>query len=105
MLVIESLLGQVTAFDRDIVDPLWRLNGYPEELKPRMKTDPLQRKDVADVMGVLEGMSRAGAPLAVGDPAIDAARAVVDMPPAPPFDPAVEGLLNELREPETQEAA
>lgn len=101
MLVIESLLGQIrTAFDRDIVTPIWALNGWPEQYKPRMKTDPLQRKDVADVMGVLEGLARAGAPLQPGDPAVDVARHSVDLPPAPEIDPAVESLLTDLRDPE-----
>ena len=97
---MESLIGQIrNALDRDVLDIVWLLNGWPEEMKPRFKTSPLQRKDVTEVMGVLEGLARAGATLAVGDPAIDSARESVDLPPAPEFDPVAEGILGELRDP------
>jgi hypothetical protein len=101
MLVVEAILGEIClAFDRDVLGPLWALNAFPPEWKPKTRTEPLQPKDVATMMAVLEGSARSGNTVQQGDPAIDVARAAAGLPPQPEVDPVAEGMLDRITAPE-----
>lgn len=105
-LLIDSLLGTIrAAYQRELLDRLWALNGWPMEFKPELKVEPVNRADVVQVMAVLEGLARSGVMLRTDDPAIDEARGLVDLPPQPPPDPIVEGLLSQLTRPDADGTA
>jgi len=74
-IVIDSTLEELRwAFRRDWLAPIWRLNGWPKELMPEIKTDRLQFRDIDQVTSSLERMARAGALLMPDDPAINELR-------------------------------
>lgn len=62
------------AYDKDLIDPLWTLNGFPPESKPRFSAEDVAFKDVEQVTAALRDMATAGAVLAPDDPAVDDVR-------------------------------
>lgn len=72
---IDSALGDMAAtITKDLLDPLWILNGWPEESKPQLKTEAVAFKDVDQIAATLREMASAGATLAPDDPAINDVR-------------------------------
>jgi hypothetical protein len=102
-LLIDSLLGTLCAsYQRDVLDEVWALNGWPMEYKPELEVEPVNRADVEQVVAVLDGLSRSGIMMRTDDAAIDKVRGLVDLPPQPPSDPAIEGLLTQLTRPDAE---
>lgn len=96
MLVVDSVLGNIAAaLERDILGPLWLINGWPEEWKPKLCPEPLS-KNVELMTATIEGLARAGATVQVTDPAIDVVRQAAGLPPQPEVDPVAEGMLSRL---------
>jgi len=62
------------SYEKDIIDPLWLLNGFPDELKPTLTTEDVSFKDVETMTAALRDMASAGAVLMPDDPAIDDVR-------------------------------
>lgn len=74
-LIANSVLSNiVSAYDRDIIDTIWLLNGFPEDKKPWLQAEDVAFKDVLDVTASLREMAAAGAVLDPNDPAIDDVR-------------------------------
>jgi hypothetical protein len=70
-LIVDSTLTECKeTFQDDLVKPLFRLNGWPEEAEPTLKTDATQYRDILQVTSALAQMATAGAVLAPEDPAI-----------------------------------
>lgn len=57
--------------NKDLITPLWELNGLPKEKKPKLKVEDVSAKDAESVAVVLKDMATAGATLAPDDPAIN----------------------------------
>lgn len=72
------------AIDSDIIRPIMRLNGWDESLSPSAKHDPIRAEDVDGMASTLRDLALAGLP--DGDPATDAIRAALGLPPAPVTD-------------------
>lgn len=51
----------------DLLQPLWKLNGFDGELMPRLKSEDVAPKDVNQVTAVLAQLAAAGAPIPPGD--------------------------------------
>ncbi len=86
-LVIDSALTDIQdAFQVDLVETLMILNGIPEDLWPTLKPEKVQFRTAAELADVLEVLARAGAPLAVDDPAIDEVRELAGLSPQPEPD-------------------
>lgn len=68
--VTSTLLDIAEVLDRDILKPLAELNGWPEELRPRMGVNEISDRDIEQVTAALANIATAGAPLAHGDPAV-----------------------------------
>ena len=66
-------------FEDDFLDTLWNLNGWDKKLKPELKTDKIQYRDVQAVTGALRDMAQAGAVLDPDDPAIAEIRALLGL--------------------------
>lgn len=77
-----TLADMAEAYDRDIVTPIWAMNGLPEELKPKLKVEDASFKDAAQIAAVLRDMATAGAILSPNDPAINDIRQLLGLPPA-----------------------
>lgn len=102
---LNALLTELAwTYDLDVIAPLCRLNGWPEELWPELVPDPIQFEDVALAVQAIQGMATAGATLDPEDEIIDDIRESLGqrrrapeimqriaeeaaMPPAPPFNP------------------
>lgn len=69
--VNQSLKDMAEAFDRDIIGPLWAMNGMDDKLRPKLTTEDAAFKDVEEIAATLAKMAQAGAILAPDDPAIN----------------------------------
>lgn len=84
-LLVSSTLGEIAeAVDRDLIGVVCSLNGIPKELWPKAQPQEIDINDVEAVARVLADLASAGAPLVPEDPAVDAVRGRVGLPPAPP---------------------
>lgn len=70
MMVDGTLDETVETVERDVVLPIFMLNGWPLELLPTLKTEAIQHREVTEVTGALSDMAKAGAILEPDDPAI-----------------------------------
>lgn len=90
----ESTQGDIAeGFERDFVGPLWVLNGLPDKIKPTLKTEGLQFRDVEAIAATLRDMATAGAVLAPDDPAIDDVRDLLGVARPPELTPEMRGAL------------
>lgn len=86
MIVDSTLTEMREQFRKDILGPIWELNGWPTEMMPRFMTESIQYRDVGQIVEALKGLAAAGAPLAVNDPAINEVRAQIGLTDAPEQD-------------------
>lgn len=88
-----ALSDMAEAFDRDLVTPLWTMNGFPDELRPKLKTEDVSFKDAEGIAQALANMATAGAILDPNDPAINDLRDLLGISPAPPVDAKTAALM------------
>ncbi len=70
--VVNSTVADMAeGFNRDIIAPIWKLNGFPDELRPTLKCEDVAFKDVEQIAAMLRDMAAAGAVLTPDDPAIN----------------------------------
>lgn len=69
---------------RDYVEPLMRLNGWPKELKPKLRTEQIKHQDIESITSALKDMADAGAPLQPEDEAINEIRELLGLSAAKP---------------------
>lgn len=81
-MLIDSTLAEIASqFDKDIIGPLMRLNGWPPDLAPWFSFGNLPHLSAKDITGALVDLSRAGAPLGPDDEdAVNAVRELVGLP-------------------------
>ena len=93
---IESTLADVrTTMDKDYIDPIWRLNGLPDELKPKFKTEAVAFKDVDQIMAGMRDMATAGAVLQPDDPVINEVRDLLGVSHQPEIAPELLGMARD----------
>ena len=74
-LIANSVLSNITdGFEKDILEPLWMLNGFPEEKRPGLIAEDVAFKDVEQITASIRDMASAGAIIDPTDPAIDDVR-------------------------------
>lgn len=77
-LSVDAALEEIAeAMAIDLLDVLWELNGWPDEMKPTMKPDAVRFRDVEQVARALRDMAAAGAVLPPDDPAINDVRGLL----------------------------
>lgn len=82
-LVSNAVLSQIaSSFEKDFLDPLWTLNGFPIEKKPKLTPEDVAFKSVQEVTQALRDMAMAGATLALDDPVINDVRDMLGVKPA-----------------------
>ncbi len=83
-LIVDSTLTELEwVMQRDVVRVLVMLNGWPEELTPRLKTEQVQYRDIEQITQAIRDMADSGAPLMPGDPAIDEVRDLLGLSRVP----------------------
>lgn len=93
--VVDSAMLEIReTFQRDVIDTMWLLNGWPQELKPKFSTESIAYRDIEQVTAALKDMADAGAPLMPNDPAINEVRTQLGLSDAPEVDE--EMVLNSL---------
>ena len=87
-LVANSVLSNVAAqYNQDFVGPLWTLNGFDDELRPRLETEDVSFVDAQEVAQTIASMAQAGAVLQPDDPVIDDVRDLLGVSRAPELTP------------------
>ena len=64
---------------RDIVKPLWMMNGWPEDMMPEIAVEAIRARDVEEISAALRDLAQAGATLELDDPIIDEVREIMGM--------------------------
>ena len=82
-LMIDDTLRTIGhAVNKDLIDTLWSLNGFPQDMKPTAEPEASKYVTVESITGVLTGLTSAtGVPMDVNDPAINEVRALVGVSP------------------------
>lgn len=71
-LVVDSTLKELREqFQKDFLGPLWLLNGWEEDLKPKLKTEQVAYRDIEQIASVLREMAQAGIVLDREDEAVN----------------------------------
>ena len=74
-LLVDGALTEIReAVERDLLRALWRLNGWPAEMMPKVSTEAVQYRDIQQIGATLRDMATAGAVLAPDDPVIGEVR-------------------------------
>lgn len=82
-----TLDDMAETYQRDLIDPIWEMNGLPDELKPRLAHEDASFKDAGKIAAMLRDMATAGAVLAPDDPAINDLRNLAGISDAEPMSP------------------
>lgn len=99
---INSTNGDMAeALDRDLIGPVWAMNGLPDETRPTLKVEDASFKDATKIARTLADMANAGAILAPDDPAIDDVRDLAGISRQPEMTPERLGMLNPAASPIT----
>lgn len=95
-LAVNGTVGDLReAIERDVRDPIWALNGLPDEIKPKLKTEDVAFKDVVAISTMLANMATAGAILQPDDPAIDDMRDLAGISRQPEPDAEMMGAFRQ----------
>lgn len=79
-LLVGGALGEIReTFMSDLMDTLWALNGWPDEMKPEIVIEKVQFIDAGKVAAVMRDLATAGAPLAADDPVVPEVRAMMGL--------------------------
>ncbi len=71
-LLVDGTLKEIrTAVQKDMLEPLWELNGWPKELMPTLKTDSIAFRNVAEMASSLRDLAVAGVQLDRQDEAVN----------------------------------
>lgn len=71
LLIINSTLQEIAAmYERDLLQVMWKWNGWPEETMPTFKIEPVQFRDVAQITAALKDLAASGVILSPDDPAV-----------------------------------
>lgn len=93
-LAVNAAVADISnGFQSDVRDAIWALNGFPDELKPKIAAEDVAFKDVAIIAKALSDMATAGAVLQPNDPAIDDVRDLMGVSHAPEPDPDILGAI------------
>lgn len=92
-LMVNSCVADIAeTYEKDFINPLWTLNGFPEEYKPSLKAEDVSFKSVSEITAALRDMATAGAILAPNDPVIDDVRDILGVQRQPEELVNTEGL-------------
>jgi hypothetical protein len=71
-LLVDGTLKEIrTAVEKDMLEPLWELNGWPKEMMPKLKTEAVAFRSVAEMASAIRDMAVAGVQLDRQDEAVN----------------------------------
>lgn len=70
IMINDALREIANAYQRDLLKPLWELNGFDEEYMPTLKTDAVQTRTVAELTESIHELASSGATITANDPAV-----------------------------------
>ena len=77
-LTVNSTLEELAQqYEHDFLLPLWRMNGWDEDLLPELAPEPVQFRDIEQITQTLLDLSQAGAPLDPLDPVVNEIRDLI----------------------------
>ena len=77
-LLVDGALTEIReAFEADLIDKLWMLNGWDLSLKPQVAVESVKGQDIEQIAGALRDLATAGAPMLPDDPAVAELRALL----------------------------
>jgi hypothetical protein len=83
-LVVDSSLKEIReAYQRDLIRPLWQLNGWPEELMPTLMTDSSASRDIGQIAAVFRELGSVGLKILREDEAVQEIFRMLGLPPLP----------------------
>lgn len=95
-LIASSVLRLIVAsMQKDLLTPLWALNGFDDRLKPKLTAEDISPRDVVEVGTTLARMAQSGAVLAPDDPVINDVRDMLGVSRAKPIDLMTEGMMSD----------
>lgn len=94
LMVVDGVLLDIAAqVKKDLIEPLFRLNGWPRKYMPRPITDAIVYRDIEDITNALLSMAKAGAVLPPEDPCIPVIRRALGLPRPPEVNRAAEAII------------
>lgn len=70
-LIVDSTLTElVDTFQRDMIQRIFELNGWPEDKMPTFNTEAIQHRDITQITQALKDLANAGALVTSDDPAV-----------------------------------
>lgn len=80
-LIVDSTLKEIEeTLEKDFLGPIFKLNGWDWRLRPQLKTNKIQYRDIQSITGALRDMAQAGAMLMPEDPAVNELRDMLGLP-------------------------
>lgn len=70
LLVDGTLLELAEMVRTDLLWPIWQLNGWPEEMFPKVSTEAIRYQDIDQITAALRDLAVAGAPVSPEDEAV-----------------------------------
>ena len=83
MLVEGALKEMKEVIKRDLLTPIWLLNGWPLDMMPEPTTESVNYKDIEEIARALQYLTLAGTPIHPDDPAVQVIREIANLPPMP----------------------
>ena len=84
ILLVEGALKEMReAVYRDIICPIWELNGWPEEHRPKPTTEAVNYKDIEEIARTLQYLALAGVPVQPDDPVLQELRDIAGLSRTP----------------------
>ena len=100
-LIVSSTLQELEeSYQKDILIPLWDLNGWDRSLIPSFKVEQVQYRDIEQVTSALRDMAQAGAPITPDDPAVSEVRDLLGLSTPRPEDLSLPGFEESSEEEE-----
>lgn len=91
--IVESALDDVVeVMNHDYIGALARLNGWPREIWPSFKVEPLSQMDIVAVTDALANLAKSGAPIMPSDPAVPEIYERMRLTPPPEDQDAMDAL-------------
>ena len=79
-LLVDGALQEIgKTVEKDLLETLWRLNGWLPEMLPEIVVESVRAQDIEQIAAALRDIAAAGAPLLPDDPAIAEIRALLGL--------------------------
>jgi len=101
-LIVESCLAELKeSFQKDLLGPMWKLNGFDPDLMPDLMPSAVKFHEISEITQALNDLASAGAPLAIDDPVVNEIRDLLGLPRIEDMDEEeVDAMVNKPDEPE-----